>query len=72
MTDTATLETWLTQVEEAIQRLSVGEQTVSISFDGQSRTFNQTTIGTLYARRAELRRLLGQPDSRRRPFGVSF
>jgi len=71
MTDTATLQTWLEQVEEAIQRLTLGEQTVSFSFDGKSQTFNQTSLGILQARRAELRMQLGL-GSGRRPFGVSF
>lgn len=71
MPDTATLQTWLEQVEEAIQRLTLGEQTVSFSFDGKSQTFNQTNLGQLQARRAELRRQLGLPGGRR-PFGVSF
>lgn len=71
MTDTATLQTWLGQVEEAIQRLALGEQTVSFSFNGKTQTFSQTNIGVLYARRAELRSQLGL-SSGRRPFKVSF
>jgi hypothetical protein len=57
MPDTATLQTWLEQVEDAIQRLTLGEQT--------------TNLGMLQARRAELRKQLGLSTGRR-PFGVSF
>lgn len=71
MPDTATLQTWLEQVEEAIQQLSLGEKTESFSFDGKSQSFNKTDLALLKARRAELRMQLGL-GSGRRPFGVSF
>lgn len=77
MTETAqTLRQRIADVDDALHRLAMGEQEVSVSDGTNSATYNQTSMGKLQAYRAELRsRLatLGAPDGRRRrAIGVRF
>lgn len=58
--DKATLEQWLTEAQEAEQRLFMGEQEVKITNeDGVEVTFNRTTVGMLKRRIQYLKRELG-------------
>ncbi|MEM1046473.1 MAG: gpW family head-tail joining protein [Pseudomonadota bacterium] len=60
MADTATLQTWLTEAETALHRLSTGTLEMEVSFRGRMVKFNQTDIVRLRAYIADLKRQLGQ------------
>jgi len=73
MTDPAILRTRLSQAEDALHRLTMGEVEVKLSYDGKTVEFAAPDVEKLeryVARlRAEIGRLSGKP---RRPIYFSF
>lgn len=71
MTDQAILEARLTEAEEALHKLRLGQAAVSVSYDGRDTSFKAANIAQLIGYVEELRRALGKPG-RRRGIGVRF
>lgn len=73
MATPATLQARLTEAEEALHRLQIGEQTASVGYDGKSVSYTQANIGALRAYIRELEAALGlKPAARSRAIGVRF
>jgi hypothetical protein len=74
--DTTTLQSWLTNAQAALARVSTGQQeeTVIVTGGGQHRevTFSKTNMGDLVRWIMMLQQALGTCGGRRRAFGVSF
>jgi HAMP domain-containing protein len=68
MTDTATLERRLAELEEARHALLTGKARVSVSAAGRSVTYAKADLGALNAAIAELRSALGRGG--RRAIGI--
>jgi hypothetical protein len=66
----ATLEARLAQAETALHELTIGATAVTVSYEGESATFHQTSEGKLRRYIDELRARLGLVCMARRP-GVS-
>lgn len=70
MTDTATLQARLVEAEAALHKLMLGNQRVTVSYDGKSVTYTAATAAGLRAYIVELRAQLGTGS--RRAIGVQF
>lgn len=61
MADTAKLETWLAEAEEAEHKLSTGQLVVSVDYDGHSHQYTRPNLGELRRRIRSLKKQLGHP-----------
>lgn len=70
MTDTATLEKWLTEAETCLQKICMGQNAQAVGHDGKQVTYTPTDQATVRARIAELQNKLGISTGRKalRPF----
>jgi hypothetical protein len=64
MTDTATLEARLVEIDAAIHSLALGQTAVEVSYDGRTVKYTAATLPNLRAYRAEILGQLGQPGAR--------
>ena len=69
MADTATLQTRLTEAEDALHRVLTGQSVTVVGYDGHRTEYSAASAGDLRRYIATLRRQLGQgtaaPGSRR-------
>jgi len=71
MADTATLQTRLTEAEDALHRVLTGQSVTVVGYDGHRTEYSPASAGDLRRYIATLRRQLGQgatPGSRRGVF----
>lgn len=66
MTDPAVLQERLTQAEEALHKLRIGEREASVAYDGFQASYTMATMADLQAYIDDLKRQLGLPSTRRR------
>ena len=59
MATTEQMETWLEEAEEAYHKLRTGQQTVTVTYEGRSRTYSQASATGLQAYIRELQVALG-------------
>lgn len=64
--DTATLQTWLADAENALHQLRIGANPQKLRHGPKEMTFSATNIGQLALYVADLRGQLGLPGARRR------
>lgn len=74
MTDTATLQVYLMQLEAAEQALLLGKQTVSVGYGDTKVEYNKTDLAAIQRRIVEIKAQLDPTGctTRRRAFGVRF
>nr|WP_298685242.1 gpW family head-tail joining protein [uncultured Dongia sp.] len=74
MTDTATLQVYLAQLEAAEQQLLLGKQTASVGYGDTRVEYNKTDLTAIRARIVEIKAQLDPTGckTRRRAIGVRF
>jgi hypothetical protein len=63
----ALYQTWLTQAKTALHQLSIGKKTVTISYNGETVSYDKTDEGRLRRYIGELQTALGFEACGRRP-----
>lgn len=71
MTDTAVLQTRLTEVEAALHSLQTGKAIATVKYDGREVSYSQSNINDLRIYKRELEEQLGL-KTKRRSMRVTF
>ncbi|MBO0142272.1 phage tail protein [Agrobacterium sp. Ap1] len=65
--ETALYQSWLTQAKTALHQLAIGKKTVTLSYNGETITYDKTDEGRLRRYIGELEVALGIVSCVRRP-----